>query len=614
MMRINRRELMAGTSATLAVAAAGGFAGCAAPTEAPSLASVLDTLATSILRDSPEFATSLAASEDRAGGPYLDRWSDVSREGFVRTRGILEEGLAALAPFAEAGLTGQDAVSLEVVRTNLQNDVDMMRFEHGSGGAGAPYIVNQIDGGYTWIPDFLDSQHPVTSRAQADAYLARLSGYARLMDQESAVVAQDAAAGVIAPSFCLDGAIRQLGAFAATAPGETVLVQSLARRVTEAPDIPEAERAAYAQRAEAIVRDEIMPAYQRQVAALQAVRGQATEDAGIWKLVDGEAMYAAALKYQTTTTLTPDEVHTMGVELVASLQAEIEAILRAEGLTRGTIAERIQSISRRPDQLYPNTDEGRAQLLADLNAQTAAITARMPEVCGTLARAALEIRRVPPYVEAGAPGGYYQAAALDGSRPGAYYINLRNTAEWPKYTLPTLTYHEATPGHHWQISIQQEAEGLPFIRTAMLGFNAYAEGWALYAEQLADELGMYVDDRLGRLGYLQSATFRASRLVVDTGLHAKRWTREQAIQSMLAATGDQRSSIETEIDRYCVWPGQACGYMVGRQEILRLRAEAQGALGARFDIKGFHDTVLVNGSTPLSVTERLVRDWVVQQS
>ena len=611
-MGINRRELMAGTSATLAVAFAGGMTGCAAPTEAPNLNAVLDTLVATILRDSPEYATSLAVSEERAGGPYLDRWSDVSREGFLRSRSILEEGLAALAPFAEAGLTGQDAVSLEVVRTSLQNDVDSMRFVYGS-GAGGPYIVNQIDGAYTWIPDFLDSQHPVTNRAQADAYLARLSGFARYMDQESSVVALDAGAGVIAPSFCLDGAMRQLSAFAAMAPAETVLVQSLARRVAEVADIPEAERAAYAQRAEAIVRDEIMPAYQRQVAALQAARGQATEDAGIWKLADGEAMYAAALKNQTTTTLSPDEVHAMGVELVASLQAEMEAILQAEGLTRGTIAERIQSISRRPDQLYPNTDEGRAQLLADLNTQVATVTARMPEVCGTLAQAALEIRRVPPYIEAGAPGGYYQSAAPDGSRPGAYYINLRNTAEWPKYTLPTLTYHEATPGHHWQISIQQEAQGLPFIRTAMLGFNAYAEGWALYAEQLADELGLYANDRLGRLGYLQSATFRASRLVVDTGLHAKRWTREDAIQSMLAATGDQRSSIETEIDRYCVWPGQACGYMVGRQEILRLRSEAQTALGARFDLKGFHDTVLVNGSTPLSVTQSLVQAWVAQQ-
>jgi uncharacterized protein (DUF885 family) len=271
----------------------------------------------------------------------------------------------------------------------------------------------------------------------------------------------------------------------------------------------------------------------------------------------------------------------------------------------------VQALARRPDQIYPSTDAGRERLLADLNAQVAAIRARMGEVCGTLARAELEIKRVPEYTQAGAPGGYYQPAALDGSRPGAYYINLRDPAnEWPKFTLPTLTYHEGIPGHHWQISIQQEAGELPFIRSALLGFNAYAEGWGLYAEQLADEMGMYANDAFGKVGYLQSAAFRASRLVVDTGIHHLRWTREQAIQSMVQATGDQESNIVTEIERYCVWPGQACGYMVGRQALNRMRDAARTALGDNFDIKGFHDTVLTNGSTPLSVTESLVQQWV----
>lgn len=427
------------------------------------------------------------------------------------------------------------------------------------------------------------------------------------------MIAEDAASGVIAPDFCIDGAIRQLSAFAARPPADTVLVQSITRRVGDLDEIAAADKTSFTTRAYAIVRDEILPAYQRQIAALQAVRPRATHDAGCWRLPEGAALYAAALKSQTTTSMTPDEIHDMGVELAASLNGEMEAILRTEGLTRGTLAERVQAISRRPDQLYPNTDAGRAQLIADLNAQVAAITARMPEVCNVQARAPLEIRRVPPYIEAGAPGGYYQSAALDGSRPGAYYINLRDTAEWPKFTLPTLTYHEAVPGHHWQISIQQEAQGLPFIRTAMLGFNSYAEGWALYSEKLADEMGFYADNPLGRLGYLQSAAFRASRLVVDTGLHHKRWTREQAIESMLAATGDIRSSITTEIERYCVWPGQACGYMVGRQVMLRMRDGARAALGERFDPKGYHDTILVNGSTPLSVTEQLVRDWTSAQ-
>jgi uncharacterized protein (DUF885 family) len=280
-------------------------------------------------------------------------------------------------------------------------------------------------------------------------------------------------------------------------------------------------------------------------------------------------------------------------------------------MTRGSLNERIHALGERPDQRFPSTPEGREQLLAHLNAQMAAITARMPEVCGVQARAALEIRRVPEFIEAGAPGGYYQRAALDGSRPGAYYINLRDPEnEWPKFTLPTLTYHEGTPGHHWQIAIQHEAGETPFIRRALMFFSGYTEGWGLYAEQLADEMGMYRNDPFGRVGYLQSMTFRASRLVCDTGLHSKRWTREQAIQSMMQATGDQESNVTTEIERYCVWPGQACAYMLGRQAINRMRDGARMALGERFDIKGFHDTLLTNGATPLSVAESLINDWV----
>jgi uncharacterized protein (DUF885 family) len=364
------------------------------------------------------------------------------------------------------------------------------------------------------------------------------------------------------------------------------------------------------QQAETIVRDTVLPAYQRQIDALTAIRPRATQDAGVWKLPNGEELYATALKAYTTTSMSPDEIHQIGLDLIEQLTSEMDSILRAQGMTRGSVAQRVTALGQRPDQQYASTEAGRAQLLAALNEQMAAITARMPEVCGVQAQAALEIKRVPEYTEAGAPGGYYQGAALDGSRPGAYYINLRDPQnEWPKFTLPTLTYHEGTPGHHWQISIQQESGSIPFIRSALLGFSAFSEGWGLYAEQLADEIGMYADDPFGKVGYLQSAAFRASRLVCDTGLHAKRWTREQAIQSMVAATGDQESNITTEIERYCVWPGQACSYMVGRQAINRMRAAAQQTLGDAFDIKGFHDTILTNGATPLSVTEQLVNEW-----
>jgi uncharacterized protein (DUF885 family) len=609
-MLTTRRALLGAGAAGVALLAAG----CQATgDQSARLTEILDRVSTEILRESPERCTSLAVSEQQAGGRYIDRLGDASKEGMRRYRGILESALNDLNRVNRDRLPPQDAVTLDVVTTSFENSVATMRYEVG-GGAGAPYVVTQLTGYYTDFPDFMDSQHPLRTREEADAYLTRLAAYSGVLDQETAIIAEDAAAGVIPPDFAIDKALVQLNQFASTSPAQTVLVASLARRLPEASDIPEDDRAGLVSRAEAIVRDQIMPAYQRQIEALQGVRPQAAHDAGVWRLAQGAEMYQAALRQRTTTTLTPDEIHEMGVELIAQFNAEMDAILRAQGMTQGTVAQRIQALSRRPDQLYPNTDAGREQILADLNAQTDAIVAMMPQAFNTLAQAQLEIKRVPPYTEAGAPGGYYQRAALDGSRPGAYYINLRDTREWPRFTLPTLNYHEGVPGHHWQISIQQESGSIPFIRSALLGFSAFSEGWGLYAEQLADELGAYADNPLGKLGYLQSATFRASRLVVDTGMHHKRWTREQAIQSMMEATGDQESSVTTEIERYCVWPGQACSYMVGRQEINRLRRQAQETLGDRFDLKGFHDTMLANGAVPLSVLERVMQDWAAGQA
>jgi len=600
-MHINRRSFLAVGAASAALMA------CAPRATQSNLTAILDRIATDTLRELPEYATSLAVSEEQAGGPYAARLSDASREGARRLRGVMEKGLADLQALDRASLSPQEAVSLDVVATSLQNDIDDARFEPS---ATSPYVVTQLTGAYTQIPDFLDSQHALTNRASVDAYIARLSAYPTMLDQETALIAEDSAAGFTPPDFAIDRALVQLRQFAGLSPADTVLVQSLVRRLPEVAEIPEGDRAALLTQVETIVREQVLPAYQRQIEALVAVRPGAVHDAGCWRLPDGEARYAAALKSQTTTSMSADEIHNMGMQLAAELGSQMDAILKAEGLTRGTLTERINTLSKRPDQLYPNTDAGREQLLADLNAQIAHINALMPQYFGVLAKAALEIKRVPPYTEAGAPGGYYNGAALDGSRPGNYYINLRDTAEWPKFSLPTLTYHEGVPGHHWQVSIQQESQGLPFIRSALLGFNAYQEGWGLYAEQFADEIGVYADNALGRLGFLQSAAFRASRLVVDTGMHAKRWSREQAIQTMVEQTGDQVSSITTEIERYSVWPGQATGYMVGRQAIIRMREDAKAALGDKFDIKGFHDAVLTNGAMPLSVTEAIVRDWV----
>ncbi|MBL8530581.1 MAG: DUF885 domain-containing protein [Hyphomonadaceae bacterium] len=615
MMLTTRRALLGAGAAGAALLATGCQSQSPEQLSA-QLAALLDRTATEILRQSPEFATALAVSEERAGGRFVDRLSDNSHAGTQSYIALLDTTLRDLRRIDRDRLPAGDRISYDVVLASFTDQRANLSYDIG-GSAITPYVNTQLTGvhnGYSGTASFLDAQHPLRTAEEAEAYLARLSAFARQLDVDTELMNADAAAGIIPPDFIVDATISQAAGFAAGGRSGTVLTQTLVRRLPQTEGLDEAQRAALVARAEGIVESEILPAYGRLIEALRAIRPRATPDAGIWHIPRGDEIYATALAYRTTTRMTPDEVHTMGAELVTEINSQMDAILREQGMTRGTVGERVQALSRRPDQLYPNTDAGRAQLLADLNQQVRDITALMPRAFGVLARAQMEIQRVPPYVEAGAPGGYYQSPALDGSRPGAYYINLRDTAEWPRFTLPTLSYHEGVPGHHWQGSIQQEAEGsIPFIRSALLSFTAFSEGWGLYAEQLADELGAYENNPLGRLGYLRYAAFRASRLVVDTGMHAKRWSREQAIRSMLDATGDRESSVTTEIERYCVWPGQACAYMVGRQAINRMRDAARTTLGDRFDLRAFHDTMLTSGETPLSVMEGIMSDWAARQ-
>ena len=603
-MYMTRRALL-GASAAGAVLVA---AGCQAPQNG-DLHAILNEAVTNFLRESPEYATSLAVSEEQAGGRYIDRLSDASRESIARQRAQAEDVIRQLGTVNRANLNARDQVTLDVVTTALQDNVNAGAFVTGQ-GAQAPYTVTQLTGSYNGLPDFLVQQHPVRTRDEADAYLTRLSGFATVLDQETTRVGQDADEGVVPPGFVIDRTLEQMGAFTAIAPAQNRLVTAFQQKLAALADVPDADKTTMVQRAETILRDEVLPAFNRQAERMRQLRANAPTTAGVGSLPRGAELYATALKSWTTTTMAPQEIHDMGVELLRDLNSQMDAIFRANGMTTGTLAERFTALGARPGQFYPSTDAGRTQLLAALNEQMRVITARMPEVCGRLTQQPLEIRGVPVEIQAGAPGGYYQPAALDGSRAAAYYINLRDPrTEWPKYKLPTLTYHEGTPGHHWQIAIQQEAGELPFIRSALLGFSAFSEGWGLYAEQLADEMGLYQTDWAGRLGYLQSAAFRASRLVVDTGLHALGWSRDQAIQSMVEATGNPVTSTTTEVERYCVWPGQACSYMVGRQAINRMRDNARETLGANFDIRGFHDTLLTNGAVPLTVAEQLVQTW-----
>ena len=275
----------------------------------------------------------------------------------------------------------------------------------------------------------------------------------------------------------------------------------------------------------------------------------------------------------------------------------------------GTVGKRLATLAADPKTLYANTDEAKETLLADLNAKVAVVQAKLPAYFGALPKAHVQIRRVPKAIEAGAPGGYYQSGTLDGSRPGAYYINLRDTAEWPRWALPTLTYHESIPGHHLQITLANETQGLPVLRK-ISGNSGYQEGWALYAEQLAVEMGLYEGDPLGAIGQLQAALFRAVRLVVDSGLHAQGWSRDRAVDYFVDTLGEKRTSAVTEVERYCVWPGQACSYMIGKLTWLRLRDRARTALGAKFDLRKFHDAGLLSGALPLDVLATVIDEHI----
>jgi uncharacterized protein (DUF885 family) len=406
------------------------------------------------------------------------------------------------------------------------------------------------------------------------------------------------AMGVAPPDFSIVKTIAQMRDLRAPAPEKSPLTTSVARRAREK-NLP----GDYAQQASRVVREKIYPALERQMAVVTEMQKKATHDAGVWRLPKGDEYYASSLVIWATTGKKPEEIHELGLELVKEHTARIDTLMRKIGMTQGTVGERLRAMYTDPKFQYANTDAAKETLLADLNARVQRVRGKLPKYFGALPKANVEIKRVPKEIQAGAPGGYYNNASLDGKRPGIYWINLRDTSEQPRWTLPTLTYHESIPGHHLQLSIQQEAN-LPLIRKVSF-FSAYIEGWALYAEQLAGEMGEYDDDPEGHIGQLHDSMFRAVRLVVDTGLHAKRWSREQAVKYFVDTLGDPETASVTEVERYCVWPGQACTYMLGKLTFLAQRERAQKALGTRYDIRAFHDAMLLPGAVPLELLERI---------
>ncbi len=598
-----RRELLVGAGALGIVAATPAIAEVG-PGDAAASA-YLQAIVEELLADYPENALSLGIDKDARAALHA-RFGDRSPAAYAARGRRASERLARLKAIDRNRLSAPVALDVDVTTTAHEIAVegwrvmpvgDVATFNNDNSYRSTPYVLSQNTGAYLELPENLTNHHEIAGPADAEAYVARIGAYAAALDGETERLLVDQAKGAILPGFLNDIAVGQLGGIHDTPAEHQPILQTLAQKCAKL-GLP----GRYAAQGATLYAERVEPALARQIAALKSVRARASDVPGVWQRPGGDEYYAWLVKAGTTTTYTPDELHKLGLEQNAKLNAEIDRLLKQQGMTKGTVGERLTALSVRPDLLFANDDKGRAQLLAYLNGRIADIRTRLPRAFATLVKGNLVIKRVPPAIQDGMPDGYAGAGSIDGSQPGIYYINLKDTANWPRYSLPTLCYHEGIPGHVWQGEYSYK---LPLIRS-MLSFNAYSEGWALYAEQLGDELGAYADDPLGRIGYLQSINFRAMRLVVDTGVHAKRWSFDQALDTFSAGTGQPREQLRAELNRYCSWPGQACGYKMGHNEINRLRDKAKAAMGTRFDLRRYDDAVVLTGNVPLTLLERVI--------
>ena len=571
---------------------------------------MLAEIAEEILIDYPESATSLGI-DTATRSELKSKLSDRSAAGQRTIAERVARRIDRLKTVDSGALGPAARIDVDVIRTAHEFALEGFAFSYGDVALlnsnwsyrNAPYVVAQNTGAFLEIPSMLDEQHTVTSAGDAEAYLARLEAYAGQIDGETERLKSAGGQDVVAPNFLLDKTLGQLRLARAGNVRDWSLVTSLAKRTSAIPGD-------FAVRAAKIAADRIAPALDRQIEELLSHRRRATSDAGVWKLPRGDEYYAWALRAGTTTRMTPDEIHRRGQEELRALQSRMDSILRKQGMTQGTVGERMTALGKDARFAFAENDAGRARLMSYLNARVADMRTRLPRAFATAVPGNFEIKRMAPEVEPGAPGAYGGPGSIDGKVTGKFWINMLNMSVFTTYNTPTLTYHESLPGHVWQ---GEYTFKLPLCRS-LLAFNAYSEGWALYAEQLADELGVYDDDPFGRLGYLQSIAFRACRLVVDTGLHAKRWTRQQAIDWFAKTNGSSVDEVTGEVDRYCAWPGQACGYKVGHSEINRLRTRAQKALGKRFDFRKFNDAVVTSGGVPMLTLARSIDRFIADDA
>lgn len=590
---INRRQLLAGTAALGVTGPA-----LAQPAADDQLLALFDAIFAEGIAESPERATALGL-DTGANADLKSQLSDYSRAGRAANLARAKRQLDRLRAIPTDALSSARRLDRDVVEYDLSRRVmNETRFGFGSaGGNFAPYVLTHSDGAYREVPGFLENQHRVNNSDDAEAWLGRLSAFAGALDQNTQRLREEAAMGVAPPAFMLDLALPQMQRLRATPAAETALVTALTRKAVAAN-----VAGAWGGRALAIVEREIFPALDRQIAAVTALRATATMDAGVWKLPEGAAYYDAAVKSSTTTDSTAEEVHQLGLSQVAEISSQLDVLLKGQGLTQGTVGQRLVALNERPDQTYPNTDAGKEELLSELRSHAACMYPQLEKLFISQPKSKLDVNRVPVAIQEGGAGAYYQAGTPDGSRNGTFFINLTDSFDRPKFGLPTITFHEGIPGHHFQVMLALESPDVPPIRRRA-GYSAYTEGWALYAETLAHEIGYYDGNPLGRIGYLQSLLFRATRLVVDTGIHHKRWSKDQAIQYMVDTSGFARGRTTREIVRYCAAPGQALSYKIGHTKWLAVREQVKAKQGAGFDVRQFHE-ILRLGAMPLVLFER----------
>ena len=557
--------------------------------------------------DSPELLTYLGAIDNTPLDFHSGKLADYTREEEERSIAKLRDARAGLNAYGPEGLTGQELLTWKIAAWFFDDLLRQAELRYSG------YRVNQISGVTVNMPQFLTDTHVIKNEKSVRRYLSRLREFGRVLRETHARVIDDRANGVIPPDFVIEKALVGMNKFIEGGADNSPLVTTLGPKLDELEDVDEAAAAAFINEATQLVSSEVIPGYEAIIGLFESMLPEATHDAGIWRLPNGEAIYAANLRSNTTTQYSPEEIHATGLAEVDRIEGEMLDILDSQGVMGDSFAERIRVLMDDPAHQFPNTDEGRAEMIAYLEAFDQKVMAIAADYFVTIPPQPLEIVRVPEYSQDSSPGGYYNGPALDGSRPGRFYINQKDTADNPRWTLPTLMIHEGSPGHHFQISTSQLIEGVPLLRR-LSPFNAFSEGWALYSERIAKtDMGLYDDDPLGDLGRLQAEMFRAVRLVVDTGMHAKRWSREQAIEYMTAKTGMTNEEVTREIERYVVWPGQATAYKTGQLALLEMREDTEDALGERFSLRDFHEAVLMNGAMPLDILKETMADWAASQ-